>query len=792
MDLESGSRNRESRLKLYKSTLCLAYQSLGVVYGDLSTSPIYVYKSTFLGKLSLHEEEDDIFGVLSLVFWTLTLIPLCKYIIFVLGADDNGEGGTFALYSLLCRHSKMGLLSTSRAAHEHISAYNSGTSFKETKTSSLLKDFFEKHHSSRIVLLLVVLLGTGMVISDGILTPSMSVLSAVYGIKIKVPHLHENYTVFVACIILVGLFALQHYGTHRVGFLFAPILMSWLLCISGVGIYNIIHWNPRVFSALSPYYVYNFFKRAGKDGWSSLGGIVLCITGAEAMFADLGHFSQLSIRMAFTGFVYPCLVLAYMGEAAYLSKNKNDLQSSFYKAIPEVIFWPVFIIATLATVVGSQAIISATFSIISQCRALRCFPRVKIIHTSSHIHGQIYIPEINWILMVLCLAVVVGFRDTDMIGNAYVLVLINMSYSLSMSSGPSIDELFRLMQGESWAGLARTNVQRYEYPDDTWFSLAVITVMFVTTCLMFLVIVTVWKRNILVASLFVITFGSLELLYFSACLAKVNKGGWVPLLLSLIILSTMSIWHYGTSKKHSFELQNKVRLGRLLSLGPSLGISRVPGIGLIYSNVVSGVPPMFTHFVTNFPAFHQILIFVTLESLAIPKVPSSERFLVGRVGLPEFRLFRCVVRYGYKDARRDSYDFESQLIEKVIEFLKREIDEGGGCGIHGEELAVIGQVSSRVMDAVAVTPENRAEQKKVGFYGMGMNEEVKELMESREAGLVYMMGNTCVVASDSSSYVKKFAIDIVYGFLRRNSRPPAIALGIPHPSLVEVGMVYQV
>ncbi|KAE8674196.1 putative potassium transporter 13 [Hibiscus syriacus] len=621
MDPEAGSMTRESRLKFYKATLCLAYQSFGVVYGDLSTSPIYVFKSTFLGRLRLHEEDDEILGVLSLVFWTLTLIPLCKYIIFVLQADDNGEGGTFALYSLLCRRAKLGLLSASDAPDDDISAYNYGPSRKETVASSILKEFFDKYRSSQIVLLLLVLLGTSMVIGDGILTPSMSVLSAVNGVKVKAPNLHGNYTVFIACVILVGLFALQHFGTRSVGFLFAPILLAWLFCISTVGVYNTIYWNPHVVRALSPYYVYNFFKKAGKDGWSSLGGVVLCITGAEAMFADLGHFSQLSIRLAFTVVVYPCLVLAYMGEAAYLSKNKEDLQKSFYKSIPEAVFWPVFIIATLATMIGSQAIISATFSIISQCRALKFFPRVKVVHTSNHIHGQIYIPEANWILMVLCLAVVVGYRDTDMIGNAY--------------------------------------------------GLAVIVVMLVTTCLMFLVVVMVWKRNILEALLFVIVFGSVELLYFSACLAKVQKGGWFPLMFSLIVLSTMCVWHYGTLKKQAYESNNKVSLDMLLSMGPNLGINRVPGIGLIYSNVATGPPPMFSHFVTNFPAIHHILIFVTVQSLTVPKVPANLRFVISRIGPLDLCLFQCVVRYGYKDKRKDSHDFENQLIETVAEFLQR-------------------------------------------------------------------------------------------------------------------------
>ncbi|XP_021294040.1 probable potassium transporter 13 [Herrania umbratica] len=745
MDPEAGSVTRESRLKFYRSTLCLAYQSFGVVYGDLSTSPIYVYKSTFSGRLSLHEEDDEILGVLSLVFWTLTLIPLCKYIIFVLGADDNGEGGTFALYSLLCRRAKLGLLSASDVPDDDISAYNSGLPRKETVASSILKEFFDKYQSSRIVLLLLVLLGTSMVIGDGILTPSMSVLSAVNGIKIKATGLHENYTVFIACVILVGLFELQHVGTRRVGFLFAPILLAWLFCISVVGIYNIIHWNPRVISALSPYYVYNFFKKTGKDGWSSLGGIVLCVTGAEAMFADLGHFSQLSIRIAFTVVVYPCLILAYMGEAAYLSKHKEDLQRSFYKSIPEVVFWPVFIIATLATVVGSQAIISATFSIISQCRALKCFPRVRVIHTSNHIHGQIYIPEVNWILMVLCLAVVAGYRDTDMIGNAY--------------------------------------------------GLAVITVMLVTTCLMFLVIVMVWKRNILGAVAFVIVFGSLEMFYFSACLAKVHKGGWFPLIFSLIVLSTMCIWHYGTLKKHSYESHNKVCLDMLLSMGPNLGINRVPGIGLIYSNVTTGVPPMFTHFVTNFPAFHRILIFVTIRSLTVPKVPLNQRYVISRIGPAEFRLFQCVVRYGYKDERKDSHDFESRLIETVAEFLQSGSDDSE-VGALGMEFGLNQRQSSPPEDVAALGLENginsRASKRTVRFRGVGCSKELEDLTEARESGLAYMMGSTCILASETSSYLKKFVINIVYRFLRQNCRHPATALGIPHTSLIEVGMVYRV
>lgn len=311
--------------------------------------------------------------------------------------------------------------------------------------------------------------------------------------------------------------------------------------------------------------------------------------------------------------------------------------------------------------------------------------------------------------------------------------------------------------------------------------------MLVSTFLMFHIIVIVWKRSILPAFSFVLFFGSIELVYFSSCIARVPGGAWLPLILSSIILSIMSIWHYGTWKKEAYESQNKLSVERLLSLGPSLGIIRVPGIGLVYSKVVSGVPPMFAHFVTNFPAFHRILVFVSLQGLTVPKVPPGEQFLIGRIGPPDYRLFRCIVRYGYKDARRDSHDFENQLITKIGEFLQQE----GELDMSDGHLSMIGAPSTPVANAVC--PENgvTGRQKKVTFKGVRVKEEVKELVEAREAGMAYMMGQTCVVASDTSSWAKKFVIDIVYSFLRRNCRRPAVALGIPHTSLIEVGMVYS-
>lgn len=759
--------------------LLLAYQSLGVVYGDLSTSPLYVYSSAFSGRLDEKESEETILGAFSLIFWTLTLIPLLKYIFIVLSADDNGEGGTFALYSLLCRHAKFSLLPNQQAADEELSTYKYGNAVHAVG-SSPFKRFLEKHKKLRTVLLVVVLFGACMVIGDGVLTPAISVLSSVSGLQVTENKLTDGELLILACVILVGLFALQHFGTHKVAVMFAPIIIVWLISIFAVGLYNVIHWNPKVISAISPLYIIKYFRETGKTGWISLGGLLLCITGTEAMFADLGHFTALSIRLAFTFFVYPCLVVQYMGQAAYLSKNLDKIPNSFYDSIPEPVFWPVFVVATLSAIVGSQAIITATFSIVKQCHSLGCFPRVKVVHTSRHIYGQIYIPEINWILMILTLAITIGFQDTTLIGNAY--------------------------------------------------GLACMTVMFITTFLMALIIIFVWYKSIFLAGAFLLFFLAIEGVYLSAAFIKVPQGGWVPLVLSSVFMVVMYIWHYGTRKKYNFDLHNKVSLRWLLGLGPSLGIVRVPGIGLIYSELATGVPAIFSHFVTNLPAFHKVLVFVCVKSVPVPYVSPEERFLIGRVCPRPYRMYRCIVRYGYKDVQRDDGDFENQLIQSIAEFIQMEAEEpqfsSSESSLDGR-MAVISTrnvesstnliisvqeedigSSSSIQSSKSLTlqslqsvfdEDNPVRRRQVRFQlpsdpGMdpAVREELMDLIQAKEAGIAYIMGHSYVKARRSSSFVKRFMIDILYSFLRKNCRGPSVALNIPHISLIEVGMIYYV
>ncbi|KAG6681045.1 hypothetical protein I3842_13G073000 [Carya illinoinensis] len=522
--------------------------------------------------------------------------------------------------------------------------------------------------------------------------------------------------------------------------------------------HNIMHHLGGAFLPSAPWNTqssFHFLTSTRVEGWLSLGGVVLSITGVEAMFANLGHFSPLSIKMAFTFLVYPSLVLAYMGEAAYLSKHHEDIHRSFYKAIPEAVFWPVFIVATFAAVVGSQAVISATFSIISQCCALNCFPHVRIIHTSSKIYGQIYIPEVNWLLMCLSLAVTIGLRDTNMMGHAY--------------------------------------------------GLAVTTVMFVTTCLMALVMIIVWKQKIISAVSFLLLFGSLELLYIPACMFKVPEGAWIALVMSYVFMAVMYVWHYGTMKKHQFEVENKVSMNRIVSLGPSLGMVRVPGIGLVYSNLVTGIPAVFGHFVTNLPAFHQVLVFVCIKSVQVPYVSEKEQLLIGRVGPKECGMYQCFLRYGYKDLQQENYNFENRLVSRLVQFV--ETEEESASKARADCCAEFGNSDAETFDfsVHSITlPDQEGDSVKSAHdiqvmtsgirhvESFVLKDESLHILRAKESGVTYVLGHSYAKAKKSSSIFKKFVIDAVYAFLSKNCREPNILMNVPPTSLLEVGMVYYV
>ncbi|PIA37726.1 hypothetical protein AQUCO_03000338v1 [Aquilegia coerulea] len=763
MEEEAGRLKNMYREKTFSSLLVLrlAFQSLGVVYGDLGTSPLYVFYNTFPNGI---KDQEEVIGALSMIIYSLTLIPLLKYVFLVLRANDNGQGGTFALYSLLCRHAKIKTIPNQHRTDEELTTYSRHI-FHEKSFAAKTKRWLEARIYRKNALLILVLVGTCMVIGDGILTPAISVLSAAGGIKVAHPKMSSDVVVIVAVIILVGLFSMQHYGTDKVGWLFAPVVLLWFLLIGGIGAFNIWKYGHTVLKAFSPVYVYRFFKRGG---WNSLGGIMLSITGTEALFADLGHFPVSAVQIAFTVVVFPCLLLAYIGQAAYIMKNQDHVIDAFYRSIPKGVYWPMFVVATAAAIVASQATISATFSIIKQANALGCFPRVKVVHTSKKFLGQIYIPDINWILMLLCIAVTAGFRNQSQIGNAY--------------------------------------------------GTAVVIVMLVTTFLMILIMLLVWRCH----WVFVVIFTGLSLLvectYFSAVLLKVDQGGWVPLVIAAAFLLIMYVWQYGTVKRYEFEMHSRVSMAWILGLGPSLGLVRVPGIGLVYTELASGVPHIFSHFITNLPAIHSVVVFVCVKYLPVYTVPQEERFLVKRIGPKNFHMFRCVARYGYKDLHKKDDDFEKMLFDNLFVFVRLE-SMMDGCS-DSDEYSLYNQqteqsadnplidninsvfsnmeptIMSSSSDSIVLVKSPLQSNSQMRLSGQMSSQtemdELEYLKSCKDAGVVHILGNTVVRARRDARFIKKIAVDYIYAFLRRICRENSVIFNVPHESLLNVGQIFYV
>nr|BAO53206.1 potassium transporter [Cryptomeria japonica] len=693
-------------------TILLAYQTLGVVYGDLGTSPLYTYSSIAIE----NPEEKDLLGILSMIFWTLTMIALVKYVFIVIRADDHGEGGTFALYSLLCRYVNVGQMA--------------GSQFKRLESDSRLRYFSENHGKNlksktkqllenspilQRVLLIFVVIGTCMVLGDGALTPAISVLSAVQGIQSKGGNLNQDAVVGISAVILLLLFLVQRFGTGKVSFMFSPVMIIWFITNALIGIYNIIKHYPAAFKGLNPYYIVYFFQKQQKGGWVLLGGVVLCITGAEAMFADLGDFNKRSIQIAFTALVYPALIITYTGQAAYLIKNPADMKNAFYASIPNEVYWPMFIIATLSAIVASQALISASFSIIKQSVALGCFPRVKMVHTSKKNEGRIYSPEVNYVLMVICLAIVVGFKGGPEIGNAY--------------------------------------------------GVAVIGVMFITTCLVSLVMLLVWNMHFLFILPFLIIFGFIEGVYLSAVLNKVPQGGWVPFAVSIFFLIIMYSWNYGRQIKYEHLTQRKLSTEDLHMLIASVR-SRTPGVCFLCSDLIYGVPPILRHYVKNVGSLHEILIILTIRIVPVTTVLLEERFLVGKLG-PK-GVYRCLAQYGYNDVTPsvEGEDFLTQ-VTKSIKYL-----------IINEELK----------DSINDHPRNpmaRDKNLEAEF------EELQQLELANRVEAVYVLGKTILRTGIMRGFFSVIIMDI-YRFLQNNCRSSISTMKVPPDQLLQVGMVYEI
>eukprot|EP00258_Populus_trichocarpa_P049649 XP_024465668.1 probable potassium transporter 17 isoform X3 [Populus trichocarpa] len=590
-------------------TVVLAYKTLGVVFGGLVTSPLYVYPSMPLKSPT----EQDYLGIYSIMFWTLTLIGVVKYTSIALKADDQGEGGTFALYSLLCRNMNIGILSSKQAQTN--SSLSHSVLHGSTENKSRLGIFFERSIVARRVLLFIAMLGTCMLIGDGILTPAISVLSAMDGIRAPFPSVSK------------------------------------------------------------------------------------C---SEALFADLGHFNRSSIQIAFLLTIYPSLVLTYAGQTAYLIKNPNDHDDGFYKFIPTTIYWPIFIIATLAAVVASQSLISATFSVIKQSVVLDYFPKIKVVHTSSNKEGEVYSPEVNYILMILCVAVILIFGDGKDIGNA--------------------------------------------------FGVVVSLVMLITTILLTLVMIMIWRTPPWLVAIYFFIFFTMEGVYASAVLSKIPEGGWIPFAISFILAFIMFGWFYGRQKKIEYELTHKIDLGRLGILLSEPGIQRVPGFCFFYTNIQDGLTPILGHYIKNMKSLHRVTIFTTLRYLLVPKVAAHERIVVNKLGLEG--VYGCVIQYGYADSLNlEGDDFLSQVSDSLQLCIQN--CSGGVTSDHEE-----------------------------------VQEEISTFEEAKLAGVVHIRGKTRFYIGNNCGWFERSMLAF-YEFLHSNCRSALPALGVPLPQRIEVGMLYE-
>lgn len=745
--------------------IILAFQTLGVVFGDVGTSPLYTFDVMF-SKAPINDNE-DILGALSLVLYALILIPLVKYVFVVLWANDDGEGGTFALYSLICRHAKVSLLPNQLPSDARISSFRLKVPSPELERSLKIKERLETSLTLKRLLLMLVLAGTSMVIADGVVTPAMSVMSAVGGLKVGVDAINQDQVVMISVAFLVILFSVQKFGTSKVGMAVGPALFVWFCSLAAIGIYNLIKYDSSVLRAFNPVHIYYYFKRNSTKAWYALGGCILCATGSEAMFADLCYFSVRSVQLTFVFLVLPCLLLGYLGQAAYLMDNHAGAEQYFFSSIPSSAFWPVLLIANIAALIASRAMTTATFSCIKQSTALGCFPRLKIIHTSRKFMGQIYIPVINWFLLVVCLVFVCSISSNTEMGNAY--------------------------------GIAELGV------------------MMMTTILVTIVMLLIWQINIVIVLSFVVVFLGIELTFFSSVLWSVGDGSWIILVFAIIMFFIMFVWNYGSKLKYETEVKQKLSMDLMRELGCNLGTIRAPGIGLLYNELVKGIPAIFGHFLTTLPAIHSMIIFVCIKYVPVPVVPQSERFLFRRVCPKSYHIFRCIARYGYKDVRKENHQtFEQLLIESLEKFIRREAQErslesDGDDDIDSEDdlscsrvlIAPNGSVYSLGAPLLAeykgksepISQPSTSEEVKPELPAdseQSLERELSFIRKAKESGVVYLLGHGDIRARKDSWFIKKLVINYFYAFLRKNCRRGIANLSVPHSNLMQVGMTYMV
>ena len=549
--MEDKKNNRKASL----ATLSLA--ALGVVFGDIGTSPLYTMKEVFsLSKHPVELTQFNVLGILSLIFWSLIMIVSAKYVAFIMRADNRGEGGIMALLSL---------------------------ANKNTVSSN-----------KRTWIMILGILGACMFYADGMITPAISVLSAIEGLEVVAPSL--NYLIIpITLIVLFILFWAQSRGTSVVGSLFGPVMFFWFLTLAVLGILNIMH-QPHVLIAVNPIHAFNFFKLAPMVAFVALGAVVLSVTGAEALYADMGHFGRRPIRLAWFVFVLPALTLNYFGQGALIISNPENIKNPFYLMAPEFLVIPLIVLATLATIIASQAVITGAFSVSRQALQLGFLPRMHVAHTSENQEGQIYLPRINWLLMIAVMVLVITFKSSGNLAGAY--------------------------------GIAVTGD------------------MVISTLLASFVFYEVWKWNSTKTIIFMFIFLMIDFAFFSANILKIPDGGWFPILIGLIIFLLMTTWKKGRALLYKILKGEAIEINSFIK---SIGANpppRVEGIAIFMTPNSDGVPHALLHNLKHNKVIHEKVIILTVMFMDYPHSLTKDLLTVEK--LP-YDFYKVIVKYGFKD-----------------------------------------------------------------------------------------------------------------------------------------------
>jgi KUP system potassium uptake protein len=541
-----------------KRLAVLTLTALGVVYGDIGTSPLYALRECFKPEYGLDATPQNVYGILSLIVWALVLVVGVKYIVFILQADNRGEGGILAMLALLLQQ----------------------------QTNNLKR---------RGLLIALGLFGAALLYGDGMITPAMSVLSAVEGIAVGSGTLRP-FIIPLTAIILIALFLSQRAGTSLVGKVFGPVTFVWFAVIGTLGVIEIAR-EPVILFAVNPGYALKFMFTHGTAGFVVLGAVVLAVTGAEALYADMGHFGKLPIRLAWFALVLPSLLLNYFGQGALILRDAAAADNPFYLLAPRALLYPLIALATMAAIIASQAMISGAFSLTQQCIQLGYSPRMTITHTSAREFGQIYIPEVNYAIMVGCLLIVFAFRDSTSLGAAY--------------------------------GIAVTGT------------------FVITTTIFSVIALTRWKWPLWRVALFFGVFFIIDGALFGASLLKFIHGGWVPLAVAISLFTLMTSWKRGRDILRERLVDIALPLDDFLEDIARKSPVRVPGTAVFMTSESSGVPVVLLHHLKHNKVLHQTVMLLSILSDDVPEVPREERVKIEALGQG---FFRVVAHYGFMES----------------------------------------------------------------------------------------------------------------------------------------------